>query len=411
MGFLRRVAQGGEQRDFTLKQYSDHIAALFGEGPTFSGESVSVEGSLALIPVYAAINVIASSIGVMPCHVYRRLDRGRERATDTWQYRLLHESPNDEMAPGQFFETLIVHLLGWGDCFSEKVKGSFAGAPRVVELYPIQPKRVHVDRRKSDGAKVFEIEGHPRSLTEKEILHIPGLGYDGTCGMSPIAKAREEIAGAMARQKFQGKFYGKGALLAGVIERPRDAPKWSTEAQSRFKATWGARYEGPNNAGGTPVLEDGMQFKPASMPMRDQQFIEQGQFTVTQIATLFNMPASRINGSTGDSLTYGNRESDQLAFVQTTLLPWMNRLSQGLWRDNDLFPSRTFYPDFLPEALLKGDHQARAEFYKAMNDLKVLSANDIAELEDRPVRPGGDEFPEPPKPAQPGGDAGDDQTG
>jgi HK97 family phage portal protein len=126
---------------------------LFGGAPTYSGETGHVEGSLGLIPVYAAINVIASSIGVMPCHVYRRLDRGRERATDTWQYRLLHESPNDEMAPGQFFETCLVHMLLWGNCYLEKVKGTFAGAPRVVELYPIQPSRCPVERRKRTGRR------------------------------------------------------------------------------------------------------------------------------------------------------------------------------------------------------------------------------------------------------------------
>jgi phage portal protein BeeE len=65
------------------------------------------------------------------------------------------------------------------------------------------------------------------------------------------------------------------------------------------------------------------------MPLRDQQFIEQGQFTVTQIATLFNMPASKINGQTGDSLTYGTREQDAIAFVTQTLLPWMNRTDAG----------------------------------------------------------------------------------
>lgn len=415
----RRIAQGiqtSEARAFTLSQSTPELQALFGAPPSYSGESVSVEGSLALIPVYAAVNVIASTIGVMPCHVYRRLPRGRERASDVWQYRLLHETPNPEMAPGQWVEMIVAHMCLWGNAYLEKVKGSFAGSPRVVELWPITPSRVSVTRRKSDGAKVFDIDRGQQqddytsggSFTEREILHIPALGYDGTCGMSPIGLARQEIGNAISRQKFQGGLYKRGAKISGTLERPADAPKWSDDAAARFKAAWRAWYEGGGSQeGGTPILQDGMVYKPIGMPLKDQQFIEQGQFSTTQIATLFNMPASKINGQTGDSLTYGNREQDATDFVTFTLLPWVTRTMQGLWRDNDLFPSRTFYPDLLPEGLLRGDSAQRAAFYTAMNDLKVLSSNDIAEMEDRPVRPGGDEFPtptptQPTTPAEPG---------
>jgi HK97 family phage portal protein len=415
MSLADRVVRGMEQR-FTLKDYEQGMATVWGGGgPAYSGESVSVETALGLIPVYAAVNVIASSISTMPCHVYRRLDRGRERATDTWQYRLLHDGPNPEMAPGQFVETLIVHLLLWGNCYLEKVKGSFAGAPRVVELWPINPMLVKVRRRvPSDigavgqqkvGEKVFEVQGNSELFGEDKILHIPGPGYDGLVGLSPIAKARQEIGSALSRQRFQGSFYDRGGLLSGVIERPAEAPKWSQEAKERFRASWEARYAGHGSAGKSPVLEDGMKYHEFGMPLRDQQFIEQGQFTTTQIATLFNMPASKINGATGDSLTYGTREQDAIDFVTFTLMPWTTRIAQGLWRDNELFPSRTFYPDFVPEGLLKGDAAARGSFYKTMADLHVLTPNDIAEMEDRPVRQGGDDFPAAPVSTgpQPGG--------
>lgn len=412
MSFLRDLARGLEREQrFTLKDYEAGMATVWGAGgATFSGEAVNVDTALNLIPVFAAVNVIASSISTMPCHVYRRLPRGREKATDTWQYRLFHDSPNPEMGPGQFYETLLVHLLLWGNAYVEKVKGSFAGSPRVTDLHPINPKTVKIDRDKKTNAKVFEVEGNSGSFTEDKILHIPGLGYDGLQGLSPIAKARQEIGGALARQRWQGGFYEQGTLLAGVIERPHDAPKWDKEAKDRFAAGWRARYQGAAGKGGTPVLEDGMTFKELGMPLRDQQFIEQGQFTTAQIATLFNMPASKINGATGDSLTYGNREQDALNFVVFTLMPWTNRIEQGFWRDNDLFPSRMFYPGFVPEGLLRGDAQARAAFYKAMSDLKVLTPNDIAEMEDRPVRKGGDEFPEPVPGPKPGGEDDADQA-
>jgi HK97 family phage portal protein len=221
--------------------------------------------------------------------------------------------------------------------------------------------------------------------------------------------ARQEIGNALARQKFQGGLYKRGARVSGVIERPATAPKWANPQEpgkpsaatgSRRSGARGSRAAAPRRAA-RPILEDGMKYVPIGMPLKDQQFIEQNQFTTTQIATLFNMPASKINGQTGDSLTYGNREQDATDFVTFTCLPWMTRLAQGWWRDNDLFPSRTFYPDLLPEGLLRGDSAQRAAYYQAMNGLKVLSTNDIREMEDRPVLPGGDDFPEPPAPTAP----------
>jgi HK97 family phage portal protein len=284
-------------------------------------------------------------------------------------------------------------------------------------MWPITPSRVRVDRIKTGprkGQKVFEVDGGHQGddytsggdFSEREILQIYGLGYDGTCGLSPVGKARQDIGNALARQKFQGGLYKRGARVSGVIERPASAPKWGNAPDGgvspaqKFKAQWRAWFEGGGSQeGGTPILEDGMKYVPIGMPLKDQQFIEQNQFTTTQIATLFNMPASKINGQTGDSLTYGNREQDATDFVTFTCLPWMTRLAQGWWRDNDLFPSRTFYPDLLPEGLLRGDSAQRAAYYEAMFGLKVLSTNDIREMEDRPVIPGGDDFPKPAPPA------------
>lgn len=406
-----RIARAlGQGQRFTLKDYEQAMGTVWGQGgANYAGESVTVDRALGLIPVFAAVQVIASSISVMPCHVYRRLDRGRDRASDTWQYRLLHDAPNPEMAPGQFFETLLAHMLLWGNAYLEKVPVTIAGIEQVAELWPIQPNRVNVDRRKTDQEKVFEVDGEPRSFTQQTILHIPALGYDGTRGLSPIGVARQQLGVDLARQKYVGGIYRRGPGLGGVIERPFTAPQWGKDAKASFKEQWSGLYEGGDRAGGTPVLEDGMTFHQVGMPLKDQQFVEQERLTTTQIATLYNMPASRINGATGDSLTYGNREQDALEFVTFTCLPWMNRVSQGLWRDPVMFPSRRFYPGFLPEALLQGDAKSRAEVYDLMmNRLHVLTPNDIAEKEDLPQRPDGDEIPKPAAPVAPpaGGDDG-----
>jgi HK97 family phage portal protein len=276
------------------------INALGGQ-PTLSGRSVTVDSALGLVHVFAAVRVLAESIGVMPCHVYRRQSRGRTKAEDVWQYRLFHESPNSEQAPGQFFETLVGHMALWGNCYVEKIPYVVAGSPRVGELWPIAPNRVRPFRRKSDGAKQFEVDGG-KALGEDSILHIPAFGYDGLSGLSPVGVCRQQLGIALARDDYHARFYANNANPGGIIKRPLEAKTISDQGVARLQADWESKHQGAN-AHRVAILEEGMDYVQTGIPLADQQFIEQGQFTATQIAVMFNMPASKINGQTGESLT------------------------------------------------------------------------------------------------------------
>jgi phage portal protein BeeE len=105
---------------------------------------------------------------------------------------------------------------------------------------------------------------------------------------------------------------------------------------------------------------------------------------------LLNIPPSYIGGSTGDSLTYGTRESEAIQFVTHGMLPWTTRIEQALAADRSIFPFSSWYPQFVLEGLMRADAKARGEFYKLLSDVGAIVPNEIRALENRAPLVGGD---------------------
>ncbi|MDQ3730305.1 MAG: phage portal protein [Actinomycetota bacterium] len=392
-----RVTRGLEQRETTFAKPDAWLTEALGGGPTYSGKSMSPKTSLRLIPVFASVRIIAESVGSLPLHVFRRVENGRERAESSkvWQQRVLGEAPNEEMAAGQFYETLTGHLNLWGNAFVEKQKMRvFGGGEQVDAMWPIAPSRVQVERNQR-GDKRFRIDGHERTFGEDTILHIPAFGYDGLVGLSPIQQCREDLGTIGARGEYQGRFFANNATPGGYIKHPKSLG--SQEAVERLKAGWRAKHRGLKNAHEAAVLEEGAEWVATGIPLRDQQFIELAQFDTTQVANLFRIPPSMIGAPTGDSMTYGNRESDAINFVTYSLLRWLKRITEALWRDRDLFHSRRYYPEFVVQALMRGDAGSRGEFYQTMHDLGAITVAEIREREDMPPLPHPSNGAVPPK--------------
>ncbi len=92
--------------------------------------------------VYACVRILAEAIAGLPLHVYRyRLDGGKERIAHHPLYYLLHNEPNPEMTSFVFRETLMSHLLLWGNAYSQVVRN---GRGQAIALYPLLPNKMEV---------------------------------------------------------------------------------------------------------------------------------------------------------------------------------------------------------------------------------------------------------------------------
>ena len=384
MSFVRKIVDG-LQGTYVWTETPGWFWDNFGGTATKSGQKVSADTALGLIPVWAAVRLLASSVGSLPLIVYQGQGRDRDRAKDSQQWELLHDEPNPESAADQVWETVMGHLNLWGNAYLEKAKDS-AGV--VGELWPMNPARVQVGRDRQ-RRKVFEVDGNQgRSYDESEILHIPAWSIDGLTGLSPITYAREYLGAILARDAYYSSVYKNQARPGGFVKVKGMLTK---ERSDRLRDHFESGYSG-ENVGRTAILEGDTDWIQATMPLKDQQFVEVSRFTITEIARLFGVPPEMIGGDRDSSMTYSTVEGQALAFVKFSLTPWLVRIENALWHDKDLFPDRDIYPEFLVDGLLRGDSKTRAEVNAIEVGLGIKTRNEARQQENRPPVEGGDEI-------------------
>ena len=187
-------------------------------GPTPSGKTVNERTAMATSAVYACVRVLSETIASLPLHVYRRTGQGKEKAIEHNLYYLLHDEPNPEMTSFVFRETLMGHLLLWGNAYAQIIRD---GRGRVIGLYPLLPDRMEVGRTK-EGDLYYRYlnEGREYLLRREEVLHVPGLSFDGLVGCSPIAMAKNAIGMALATEEYGSRLFANDARPSVVLEHP-----------------------------------------------------------------------------------------------------------------------------------------------------------------------------------------------
>lgn len=352
-------------------------------GSSSSGKSVTERSAMQMTAVYACVRILSEAVAGLPLHFYRYKDDGsKEKAIDNNLYYLLHDEPNPEMSSFVFRETLMTHLLLWGNAYAQIIRN---GKGEVVALYPLMPNKMQVDRDESgklyytytrSEGEANTMQGSSVTLEPKDVLHIPGLGFDGLVGYSPIAMAKNAIGLAIATEEFGSKFFANGAAPSGVLEHPG-----TIKDPSRVREAWQSQFGGSGNSGKVAVLEEGMKYTPISISPEQAQFLETRKFQINEIARIFRVPPHMVGDL--EKSSFSNIEQQSLEFVKYTLDPWVVRWEQSLSRallSED--EKKQYFFKFNLEGLLRGDYQSRMNGYAIARQNGWMSANDIRELED-----------------------------
>jgi len=353
-------------------------------GSTTSGKSVTESTAMQMTAVYSCVRILAEAVAGLPLHLYRyNASGGKEKATDHPLYFLLHDEPNPEMTSFSFRETLMSHLLLWGNAYAQIIRN---GRGEVIALHPLMPNRMTVDRdansrlyylysRTSEDAPTVNSRLSQVVLNPSDVLHIPGLGFDGLVGYSPIAMAKNAIGMAIACEEYGAKFFANGAAPGGVLEHPG-----VVKDPAKVRESWNSVYQGSTNSHRVAVLEEGMKYQAIGISPEQAQFLETRKFQINEIARIFRIPPHMIGDL--EKSSFSNIEQQSLEFVKYTLDPWVVRWEQTMQRL--LFTSeekKQYFIKFNVDGLLRGDYQSRMNGYATGRQNGWLSANDIRELE------------------------------
>ena len=356
---------------------------VFTFGKASSGEQVDEKSAMQIATVYACVRLLAESVAQLPLHLYRYTDSGsgKEMAADHPVYSIIHRQPNPEMTSFTWRETMMVHLLLWGNSYSQIIRDGKNG---ILSIYPLLPENVEVDRDEHGDiyyiyhAYTDEAPGEKNKdiiFRREEVLHVPGLGFNGLVGFSPIAMMKNALGSTLAVEKYGSAFFKNGAQPSGVLEHPG-----VLKNPEKIRQNWTDVYGGANNAHKVCVLEEGMSYKAISLPPEDSQFLSTRQFGVEEICRIFRVPPHMVQDL--QRATFNNIEHMAIEFVMHTLMPWLIRIEQAIIKDVLVDEEKDqLFPKFNVDGLMRGDYKSRMEGYAVAITNGIMSVNDVRKLE------------------------------
>ncbi|MCB9868139.1 MAG: phage portal protein [Phycisphaerales bacterium] len=356
---------------------------------TAAGPVVTPESSLRVATVYACVRILAETVASLPCHLYRRTaDGGKERATDHPLYETLHDFPNAWQSALEFFEQQMYYTTLRGNGLAE-IKTGLRGS--VSQLVPIHPSRIKGPPEQLPSGELRytitdENGRRDKVLHSGEVIHIRGMTSDGLWGLTPITHASTMIGVALASDVLEANQLKNGVKPSGTYSHPGQL---GDVAYQRLKAQM-AETGGYGQAGKTLILEEGMKWDQVSMTNRDAQFIEAKRMRPGEIARLFRMPPHMI-GDHDKGASYASVEQQAIDFVVHTIRPWLVRIEQAIKRDL-IVQHRTFFCEFLADALLRGDLKSRYDAYAIGIQNEILNPNECRGFENLNPYEGGDEY-------------------
>ena len=346
-----------------------------------SGVRIDPESALRATTVLACVRVLSASVAGLPLHLYRRLaGGGKELASDSPLYRVLHDTPNDWQTSYEWRETLMLHLLTHGNAFCE-IRG--AGASR--QLIPLHPSRMKVDRLENGRLRYTyrEDRGSSTVYSQDAIMHLRWLSDDGVNGLVPVEIAGDAIGLARALEIHGATFFGNGARPGLVLTTDQ---MLSPEAAENTRNQWERAHRGPDRSHRVAVLQGGLKIDAYGGTNQESQFLEARRFAVEEVCRIFGVPP-HLAGDLSRS-SFSNIEQQSLDYVQNGLMPWLRRFESAITRD--LLTDDETFAEFDVRGALRADAAGRSAFYNTMASLGVFSVNEIRGFENLNPVDGGD---------------------
>ena len=387
MGLLNWLSKTEKETRGQLRDPNWWLSTFTGSS-TASGVTVTADTAMRQPAVFSCVRVISEDVASLPIKVYgRKSDTERESISSHPVAKMLAFAPNGEMTPFTFKETMTAHVLLYGNAYAE-IERNGAGDP--IALWILLPENMKIEI--VDGTVVY-IYQSPRGsarFASENIFHIKGLGHDGIIGYSPIAYARETIGISASMEKSGSAFFANSSRPSGILSHPA---KLSEDAAKRLRQGWDGMYSGNVNVGKTAILEEGMKWAQLSIPHSDAQWLEARAYALQDICRIYRMPPHMVGDLS--HATFSNIESQQISYMQQTLMPWLRRWEQEINKKLINTSNNSIYAEFMAEEILRGNTPERFNAYKTARESGWLSVNEIRKRENLNPITGGDVYIQP----------------
>jgi HK97 family phage portal protein len=350
------------------------------QGQSTGGMPVSDDTAMNYTAVWAAIRILSESVAQLPLMIYETDKLGNKiKAQDHQLYNLIHRKPNDLMTTYTFVQKCMIDLLTRGNSFVYIKRN---GGARPVELLPLDVTKVKLVE--NEGVIYYELQ-EGGIVDSYDILHFKIMSRDGLVGISPIDAGASAIGYGLALETYGNSFFANGAKVSGVLSTDRQL---SDEAINRLRVSFKENYSNIQDANKTMVLEEGLKFNQISLSNEASQMLQSREFSIAEIARLYNVPNHLLRDLTKSS--FNNIAEEGLNYVKFSLMPYLvmmeSEMNCKLFRKNEEGKIAT---KFIVNALLRGTPKDRSEYYRTMLNIGAISIDEIRQLEEMPTIDGG----------------------
>lgn len=384
LNFLRNVRDGFRfARQFrsssSLTNPEPWLLQAMG-GATKSGAVVSEATAFNVSAISACINVLAQSVAMLPLKVYRDTGRGPEEARDHPLHYLLKRKPGAAQTSYQWRAWLQAQLCLGGNGYSRIHRNRYAEVERIE---PLKASDVaDILRDKASGRLFYRLNGETDLRSDFEVLHVRGLSTDGVRGRSPLADLRESAGLALTAQEFSARTFNNGNRKPGVLVGGATMTKAKAD---EFLGFWMQHYAGAQNAGKSPLLFGGMEWKDAGFSNQDAELLLTRKFEVEEIARVYRVPLTLLQ-SMEKSTSFGTGIAElNRGFVNHTLMPWLVNWEMEL-EDKLLTEAEKkqgYFIKFNVAALMRGSPVEQAQKALLERQARLITINEYRREQER----------------------------
>ena len=369
MGILQSIQQIFKSTPEKEKRNINYLTS-FG-----ANTAITPQKALTFSAVWAAMRLLSESVSSLPLGVYRSEKYGdRIELKDANLTYLLKYQPNSYQNKITFLEKIMLDLLSNGNSYVRIVRNRLA---RPVELLPLNYNNVEVYF--NDNKLYYSDDDSGDTYDSEDILHFKLItGDNGIKGLSPIEQCKNAIGWGMDVEEFGRTFFKNGARLSGILKTDRSL---SEQAVDRLRNSFNNNYSSLSGSNQTAVLEEGLSFQPVSISADQAQFLASRQFSVEEVARIFNVPPHLLKDLTKSS--FNNIEMQSQEFVSYSLMPYLNKIE--LEMNTKLFRKSQVGKDYVKfnvNGLLRGNVKDRADYYRTAIMNGYMSINEVRALED-----------------------------
>ena len=334
---------------------------------------------------WASVRLLTETVAAMPlvCFESNPETTVKQPRADYDLWKLLNYRPNRYQTRIEFFESMMLNLVTWGNAYMmvERL------GPRIVSLIVLPSSQTEAILL-PDGSITYrysDANNNVKVFAEESIWHVKIFG-NGIVGLSPLGYAGNTLGLSKDLAARQGKLAANGGKTNGILTVDQAL---KPEQKKAVRESFAGLQEGNDDQ--LFVLEAGFNYQQASLSPTDQQLLESRRFSIEDIARFMGVPSVLINDQ--NTSTWGSGIAEiNTGFLKLNLKPYLERIEASIKRH--LMPSsdwETIDIEFNFDSLLRADSATRAETASKQINSGQKTPNEIRASEGlAPAKSGGD---------------------